>query len=70
MSTNPFDDTSGTFYVLVNEEDQHSLWPSHAGVPDGWRIDFGADSRKKCLDHIERNWTDLRPKSLRERTPA
>jgi MbtH protein len=70
MSTNPFDDESGTFYVLVNDEEQHSLWPSFADVPEGWRTAFGPEERQKCLEHIERNWTDLRPKSLREAMAA
>jgi MbtH protein len=66
MSTNPFDDESGTFYVLVNDEEQHSLWPSFADIPDGWRIVFGTGGRGTCLAYVEENWTDLRPKSLRE----
>ncbi len=33
--TNPFDDPDGTFYVLVNDEGQHSLWPTFADVPQG-----------------------------------
>ena len=33
MSTNPFDDETGTFLVVVNDEDQHSLWPTFADVP-------------------------------------
>jgi MbtH protein len=66
MSTNPFDDESSTFYVLVNDEEQHSLWPSFADIPDGWRIVFGTEERGTCLAYIEENWTDLRPKSLRE----
>ncbi|WP_371524554.1 MbtH family protein [Streptomyces sp. NBC_01283] len=65
MTTNPFDDENGTFYVLVNDEEQHSLWPSFAHIPDGWRIAFGPEDRPKCLAHIEENWTDLRPRSLR-----
>jgi MbtH protein len=64
MSTNPFDDESGTFYVLVNSEGQHSLWPTFAAVPEGWSIVHGADSRQSCLDYVEANWTDLRPRSL------
>ncbi|CAM2882925.1 MbtH family protein [Saccharomonospora xinjiangensis] len=63
--TNPFDDAEGRFLVLVNDEDQHSLWPSFADVPDGWRVVFGEDSRQACLDYVETNWTDLRPASLR-----
>lgn len=64
--TNPFEDDSAPYIVLVNDEGQHSLWPTFAAVPDGWNVVFGAASRKECLDFIERNWTDLRPKSLIE----
>jgi uncharacterized protein YbdZ (MbtH family) len=35
MSNNPFDDEAGTLFVLVNDEDQHSLWPTFADVPAG-----------------------------------
>ena len=66
MSTNPFDDESGTFLVLVNDEDQHSLWPAFTGVPAGWRVAHGEASRAACAEYVERSWTDLRPKSLRE----
>lgn len=62
--TNPFDDADGTFLVLVNDENQHSLWPQFAPVPEGWRNVFGPDGRQPCLDYIETNWTDLRPASL------
>jgi uncharacterized protein YbdZ (MbtH family) len=67
VSTNPFDDDSGSFLVLINDEEQHSLWPAFADVPTGWRTVFGEASRAECLDYIEQNWTDIRPKSLRER---
>ena len=73
MSSNPFDDDEGTFFVLVNDEDQHSLWPTFAAVPAGWRVVFGDDGttrRQECLDYVERHWTDLRPRSLRERMAA
>ena len=36
MSTNPFDDGRGTFFVLVNDEEQHSLWPAFVEIPAGW----------------------------------
>ena len=62
--TNPFDDQDGTFLVLVNDENQHSLWPEFAAVPDGWRTVHGPDTRTACLDYVEREWTDLRPASL------
>ncbi|WP_262697932.1 MULTISPECIES: MbtH family protein [Streptomyces] len=64
MSTNPFDDTEGRFLVLVNDEGQHSLWPAFAEVPGGWTIVFDEDTREACLEFIEANWTDLRPRSL------
>ncbi|MER7335180.1 MULTISPECIES: MbtH family protein [unclassified Micromonospora] len=64
--TNPFDDPDGRFYVLVNDEGQHSLWPHFAEVPAGWTVAHGEDSRDACLAYVEENWTDLRPKSLIE----
>ena len=66
MSTNPFDDENGMFVVLVNDEDQHSLWPTFADVPSGWRKIFGEAGRGECLAYVEENWTDMRPRSLRE----
>jgi MbtH protein len=64
MSTNPFEDPQGSFLVLVNDEHQHSLWPSFAEVPAGWRTVFGEDTRDECLAYVEAHWTDLRPASL------
>lgn len=62
--TNPFDDENGRFFVLVNEEGQHSLWPAFVDVPNGWTIAHQEDTRAACLEYIEANWTDMRPKSL------
>ncbi len=70
MSSNPFDNDEGRFFVLVNDEDQHSLWPTFADVPAGWRVVFGEAGRQECLTYVEENWTDLRPKSLREAMEA
>lgn len=66
MSSNAFDDNEGHFYVLVNDEEQHSLWPTFADVPAGWRVVFGEAARQECLDYIEVAWSDLRPKSLKD----
>ncbi|KUN18762.1 protein mbtH [Streptomyces antibioticus] len=66
--SNPFDDADATFLVLVNDEGQHSLWPVFADVPAGWTVALPATSRQECLDWVEANWTDLRPKSLIART--
>ena len=65
--TNPFEDENTTYHVLVNDEGQHSLWPSFKEVPDGWTIVHQSDSRAACLDYVNKNWTDMRPKSLIER---
>lgn len=62
--SNPFDNTEGRFLVLVNDEGQHSLWPSFIDVPAGWTVAHPEDDRQTCLDFIETNWTDMRPKSL------
>jgi MbtH protein len=68
---NPFDDENGRFFVLVNDEGQHCLWPVFADVPDRWAIAHDEDSRAASLAYIEENWTDMRPKSLvRERESA
>jgi uncharacterized protein YbdZ (MbtH family) len=65
VSTNPFDAEDGRFYVLVNDEEQHSLWPAFAAIPAGWRTAFGEAPRDECVQFVEQNWSDMRPKSLR-----
>lgn len=62
---NPFDDPDGRFLVLVNDEEQHSLWPAPMAVPAGWKVVYGERGRLECLDYIETNWTDIRPLSAR-----
>ncbi|RCV48950.1 MbtH family protein [Marinitenerispora sediminis] len=64
--SNPFEDDDATYLVLVNAEGQHSLWPSFAAVPDGWEVALAETSRAAALEYVERNWTDMRPKSLIE----
>ncbi|NKZ11524.1 MbtH family protein [Mycolicibacterium septicum DSM 44393] len=67
MSINPFDDDDGRFLVLINDEEQHSLWPAFAEIPAGWTVAYGEAARAVCLDYIEQFWPDIRPKSLRDR---
>ena len=64
--TNPFEDENGVYHVLVNDEGQHSLWPSFIAVPQGWTIVHKSDSRSACLEFINKHWTDMRPNSLIE----
>jgi uncharacterized protein YbdZ (MbtH family) len=62
--TNPFEDENREYLVLINEEEQYSLWPAFRDIPAGWSAVGPRGKRKECLDWIEANWTDMRPKSL------
>jgi MbtH protein len=62
--TNPFEDPDGTYLVLVNNEGQHSLWPSFVAVPAGWTVAHEESSRSASLDYVNATWTDMRPTSL------
>ncbi|MDQ1044990.1 MbtH family protein [Streptomyces sp. V4I2] len=62
--SNPFEDAEGKYLVLVNDEGQHSLWPSFVEVPAGWSVAVEETDRQTCLDYINENWTDMRPASL------
>jgi MbtH protein len=63
---NPFDDETGEFFVLINDEEQYSLWPVQCDIPAGWSQTIGPSPRAECMEYIEKNWVDMRPKSLRE----
>ena len=67
---NPFDDEAGEFIVLLNHEEQYSLWPGQLAIPGGWSKVFGPDERAACMEYIEAHWIDMRPKSLREHYAA
>jgi MbtH protein len=66
--SNPFENADGAYTVLVNDEGQHSLWPDFADVPAGWTAVHGPATRQECLEYVEANWTDMRPKSLIDQT--
>lgn len=66
--TNHFDDTDGTYLVLINDEGQHSLWPTFIDVRSGWHVANSPDTRQGCLDYINQHWTDMRPQSLIDAT--
>ncbi|MEU1878829.1 MbtH family protein [Streptosporangium sp. NPDC020072] len=71
--SNPFEDEDGRYLVLVNGEGQHSLWPFSQEIPRGWEVALGESSRRDCLEFVEANWTDMRPRGLsasREGLPA
>lgn len=57
--------TAGRYVVVVNDEEQYSLWAEGRPVPDGWQPAGVSGTRNTCLDYISEVWTDMRPKSLR-----
>lgn len=65
MATNPFEDENKSYLVLINDEQQYSLWPAEIGVPAGWQVVLDASPRQSCVDHIDKHWTDMRPASIR-----
>ncbi|MBN1171477.1 MAG: MbtH family protein [Micromonosporaceae bacterium] len=54
-----------TMRVLVNHEEQYSLWPNHLDNPAGWRDAGASGTREECLAYVREVWTDMRPLSLR-----
>lgn len=53
------------YAVVVNDEEQYSIWPQGREVPLGWREEGVRGSKQECLAHINEVWTDMRPLSLR-----
>ncbi|GGW63048.1 MbtH family protein [Streptomyces lucensis JCM 4490] len=55
-----------TYVVVVNHEEQYSIWPQDKETPRGWRATDKAGAKDECLEHIRKVWTDMRPLSLRK----
>jgi MbtH protein len=60
------DDLYAKYMVVINDEEQYSIWPVEREVPLGWRPVGVEGSKVECLAHIEKVWTDLRPLSVRK----
>lgn len=56
--------------VLVNDEEQHSLWLAQNNVPAGWRQVFGPGSKAACLQYVEESWKDITPLSVRKKAAS
>ncbi len=64
----PFEEEDQTQYVVVvNHEEQYSIWPVDRELPLGWKDAGKRGLKKDCLDYIEEVWTDMRPLSLRKK---
>ena len=51
--------------VVINDEEQYSIWPADRDMPPGWHGDGFSGPEADCLAHISEVWTDMRPLSLR-----
>jgi MbtH protein len=53
------------YAVVVNSEEQYTIWPAGRDLPPGWTGDGFTGTEDECLAHIDEVWTDMRPLSLR-----
>jgi MbtH protein len=58
------------YSVVLNHEEQYSVWPTGKELPTGWRNEGFSGSKSECLSHIESVWTDIRPLSVRQSVAA
>jgi MbtH protein len=64
------EDDGVVYRVVVNDEEQYSIWPVDRDLPLGWRAVGVAGRKAECLAHITEVWTDMRPLSLRKKMDA
>ena len=60
-------ENSTTYKVVMNHEEQYSIWPVHRENALGWRDEGKSGTKEECLRYIDEVWTDMRPLSLRKR---
>jgi MbtH protein len=58
------------YEVVLNDEEQYSIWRSGREIPKGWRAVGKSGIKEECLAYIEKHWTDMRPLSLRKAMDA
>ena len=66
MSDNEYDTSDLPHIVLINHEEQYSLWRADLDIPKGWKQVFGPESHDACMKYVDEVWTDMRPLSLRK----
>jgi MbtH protein len=64
------DDDPTIYTVVVNHEEQYSIWPEFKEIPAGWKAAGKTGSKEECLAYIKEVWTDMRPLSLRNAMDA
>jgi MbtH protein len=60
-------DSERIYHVVVNDEEQYSVWFADRELPSGWHAEGTSGTKSECLGHIGEIWTDIRPRSLRIR---
>jgi len=60
------EDETMVYKVVVNHEEQYSIWPDYKEIPAGWRAVGKSGLKPECLAYIKEVWTDMRPLSLRK----
>lgn len=60
------DEDTRDYFVVVNPEEQYSIWLADRPMPNGWSAVGSKRSKAECLKYISEVWTDMRPKSLRD----
>lgn len=63
-------DEAATYIVVVNEEEQFSIWRADAAMAPGWKNAGKTGTKEECLAFIKEVWTDMRPASLRNAAPT
>ncbi len=69
MAWNDKEDTT-IYKVVVNHEEQYSIWPADRAIPPGWKDAGKSGPKAECLAYIKEVWTDMRPLSLRKKMEA
>ena len=66
MTDDAAEEDTRIYTVLLNDEEQYSLWLAELPIPGGWRSTGKVGSKQECLEYVRTVWTDLRPLSLRK----
>lgn len=67
MANSIFENEATEFEVVVNQEEQYSIWPADRELPAGWSKAGKQGQKAECLSYINEVWTDMRPLSLRKK---
>ncbi|HEX8212542.1 MAG TPA: MbtH family NRPS accessory protein [Longimicrobium sp.] len=63
-------DDQTVYTVVLNHEEQYSIWPAGREIPNGWSEAGKTGTKAECLEYVDQVWTDMRPLSLRKQMEA